>query len=54
MLINSVPVGVSSDRGPWTLEECHRVLIAHDTSYAALKLSYAKTQLGPHTVLPQT
>jgi hypothetical protein len=39
ILINSVSVGKHPDRGPWTPEECHRALIAHNPSYAALKVT---------------
>jgi hypothetical protein len=39
VLINSVPVGINSDRGPWTPEECHRSLVAHNPSYAALQVT---------------
>jgi hypothetical protein len=39
ILINSVPTGINDTRGPWTSEECHRALIAHNPSYAALKVT---------------
>jgi hypothetical protein len=39
ILINSVPTGINNTHGPWTSEECHRALIAHNPSYAALKVT---------------
>jgi len=39
LLINSVPTGVCETRGPWTPDECHRALIAHNPSYSALKIT---------------
>ena len=39
ILINSVPIGISETRGPWTPEECHRALTAHNPSYTALTIT---------------
>ncbi|KAN0115821.1 hypothetical protein V8E52_006530, partial [Russula decolorans] len=39
ILINSIPTGVSETRGPWTPEECHRALTAHNPAYATLTIT---------------
>ena len=39
ILINSVPVGILDNRGPWTPEECHRSLSAHNPIYPTLKIT---------------
>ena len=51
ILINSVPVGVSSHRGPWTPggvpSRSYR-----PRHFLCRPQSYTRTQLGPHTLLP--
>lgn len=37
--INNVPTGVSSDRGPWTPDECHEALIADNSGYKRLNVT---------------
>ena len=39
ILINSVSTGVTAIWGPWTSDECHCVLIAHNPSYASLNIT---------------
>lgn len=39
ILINSVPTGKCDTRGPWTPEECHRALTAHNPTYATLTIT---------------
>jgi len=39
ILINSVPVGITDSRGPFTFEECHRSLLAHNPSYASFTIT---------------
>ncbi|KAH9172355.1 hypothetical protein EDB89DRAFT_2069843 [Lactarius sanguifluus] len=38
VLINNVPTGVSSTRGPWTPDECHEALTADNPRYARLNI----------------
>ena len=47
VLINSVPVGITDSRGPWTPDECHRALEAHNPSYAFLKVTQKPTWVRP-------
>jgi hypothetical protein len=55
ILINSVLVGKRLDCGPWTPEECHRALIAHNPSYAALKVTQKPSWVcPPHTLKENT
>jgi hypothetical protein len=55
ILIHSVPVGTASDRGPWSPDECHRALIAHNPSYAALKVTQKPSWVRtPSTLLKGT
>jgi hypothetical protein len=51
ILINSVPVGSAESRGPWTPEECHRSLIAHNPSYAALTVTQKPSWVRPPSSL---
>lgn len=39
ILINSVPTGKCDTRGPWTPDECHRALTAHNPIYDTLKIT---------------
>ncbi|KAH9031493.1 hypothetical protein EDB85DRAFT_2146044 [Lactarius pseudohatsudake] len=38
VLVNNVPTGVSSNRGPWTPDECHEALTADNPRYARLNI----------------
>ena len=51
LLINSVPVGINETRGPWTLEECHRSLVAHNPSYASLTITQKPSWIRPPSSL---
>jgi hypothetical protein len=53
ILINSVPVGKRTDHGPWTPEECHHTLIAHNPSYAALKVTQKPSWVCPPSSLKE-
>ena len=39
ILINSVPIGVNETWGPWTPDECHCALVAHNFSYTSLNVT---------------
>ena len=39
ILINSVPTSVTATRGPWTPDECHCALVAHNPSYTSLNVT---------------
>ena len=55
ILINSVPVGTNTDRGPYTPEECHRSLCAHNPSYATLKVTQKPSWVRqPSTLKPES
>ena len=47
ILINSVHVRIADHRGPYTLDECHRSLVAHNPSYAALKVTQKPSWVRP-------
>ena len=51
ILINSVPVGIMDNRGPWTPDECHRSLSAHNPSYYALKVTQKPSWVRPPSTL---
>jgi hypothetical protein len=51
ILINSVPVGITKDRGPYTPEECHRSLIAHNPSYASFTITQKPSWVRPPSSL---
>jgi hypothetical protein len=51
ILINSVPVGITKDRGPYTSEECHRSLIAHNPSYTSLTITQKPSWVRPPETL---
>jgi hypothetical protein len=53
ILINSIPIGKRPDRSPWTPEECHRALIAHNPSYAALKVTQKPSWVRPPPTLKE-
>jgi hypothetical protein len=50
-LINSVPVGITADRGPWTPEECHHSLIVHNPSYTSLTVTQKPSWVHPPSTL---
>jgi hypothetical protein len=47
ILINSVPVGCHETRGPYTPEECHSSLVAHNPSYASLTVTQKPSWVHP-------
>ena len=51
ILINSVPVGIMENRGPWTPEECHRSLSAHNPNYPTLKIMQKPSWVRPPSTL---
>ena len=51
ILINSVPVGITESRGPWTPEECHHALLAHNPSYASLTITQKPSWIHPPSSL---
>ena len=51
ILINSVPVGLTESRGPWTPEECHRALLAHNPAYASLTITQKPSWIRPPSSL---
>jgi hypothetical protein len=50
ILINSVPIGAGKN-GPYTIEECHISLLAHNPSYAALKITQKPSWIRPPSTL---
>ena len=51
LLINSVPISINKTRGPFTSDECHRSLVAHNPSYAALKITQKPSWVCPPSSL---
>ena len=51
ILINSVPVGISKTRGPWTPEENHCSLAAHNPAYTSLTITQQPNWVRPPTTL---
>jgi hypothetical protein len=49
VLINSIPVGTREQ--PHTPEECHRSLVAHNPSYATLKVTQKPSWIRPPSTL---
>ena len=47
ILINSVPVGIRKERGPYTSDECHQELITHNPSYTSLKITQKPSLVHP-------
>ena len=47
ILVNGVPTGVDSNRGPWTPDECHEALIADNPQYAALTVTQRPSWVKP-------
>ena len=53
ILINSVPVGISDSRGPWTPNECNLALVAHNPFYASLTITQKPSWVRPPSTLKQ-
>ena len=51
ILINSVPVGITTKRGAHTSDKCHRSLVVHNPSYAALTVIQKPSWVRPPTTL---
>jgi hypothetical protein len=51
ILINSVPIGITKERGPYTSKECHCSLIAHNPSYASLTITQKPSWVHPPDTL---
>ena len=51
LLINSVPVGATKQRGPFTPDECHHSLVAHNPSYASLQITQKPSWVRPPSTL---
>ena len=51
ILINSVPTGITDSRGPFTSDECHRSLVAHNPSYATLTITQKPSWVRPPSTL---
>ena len=47
ILINNIPTGTSSTRGPWTTEECHNALCSENPIYAALNVTQKPSWVKP-------
>ena len=55
ILINSVPVGITKSRGPWTSEENHCSLAAHNPAYSSLTITHQPNWVrSPHTLTKDT
>jgi hypothetical protein len=53
ILINSVPVGSDTNWGPWTLDECHCSLYAHNPYYATPKVTQKPSWVHPPFTFPK-
>lgn len=53
ILINHIPTGISSTRGPWTPEECHDALLTENPSYAALTITQKPSWIKPTNTYKQ-
>jgi len=51
ILINSVPVGINKNRGPWTPEENHYSLATHNPSYTSLLITQQPNWVRPPSTL---
>ena len=51
ILINSVPVGATKQRAPFSPDECHRSLVAHNPSYASLQITQKPSWVRPPSTL---
>ena len=47
ILINNIPTGTSSTRGPWTTEECHNALCTENPTYATLNITQKPSWVKP-------
>ncbi|KAH9039164.1 hypothetical protein EDB85DRAFT_1887630 [Lactarius pseudohatsudake] len=47
LLVNNVPTGTTTRRGPWTPDDCHKALLTDNPAYASLNITQKPSWVRP-------